>query len=211
MTADTILAPTPGGAPAAGPVKGRRWGWPVILLLVAAGLAGVRRGPGDHRGRRPHVLGRGAGGARRGGAHRPGRPRRSVVGARRRDQHWPRGHDDPRHLGRRLGRADLRRVGRHHRRRRLRRPRRPAARPRHRDVQRRPHRVRRGDHDPRVRSGAVPLLAHLRQHGGRRRHPVAERAVAAGSVAARRQCARRGRRQAVVPSQRPRRHRCAAC
>ena len=38
MTADTMLASTPGGAPAAGPVKARRWGWPMILLLVAAGL-----------------------------------------------------------------------------------------------------------------------------------------------------------------------------
>ena len=38
MTADTILAPTPGGAPAAGPVKARRWGWPMYLLLVSAGL-----------------------------------------------------------------------------------------------------------------------------------------------------------------------------
>jgi simple sugar transport system permease protein len=38
MTADTILAPTPGGAGAAGQVKARRWGWPVILLLIAAAL-----------------------------------------------------------------------------------------------------------------------------------------------------------------------------
>ena len=38
MTATPSLAPTPGGAPAAGPVKARRWGCPVILLLIAAGL-----------------------------------------------------------------------------------------------------------------------------------------------------------------------------
>jgi len=37
MTADTVLASTPGGMPAA-PVRARRWSTPVILLLVAAGL-----------------------------------------------------------------------------------------------------------------------------------------------------------------------------
>ena len=41
-----------------------------------------------------------------------GRPRRPVVRARRRGQHRPRGHDDPRHLGRRLLRLPLRPVGR---------------------------------------------------------------------------------------------------
>jgi len=39
MTADTMLTPTPGGATTA-PAKARRWSWPVILLLVAAGLVG---------------------------------------------------------------------------------------------------------------------------------------------------------------------------
>ena len=59
---------------------------------------------------------------------RPRRPRRSVGRARGRRQHRPRGHDDPRHLVRRLGRIPVGPVGRrpvrHHRR----RARRPAAR-----------------------------------------------------------------------------------
>ncbi len=41
-----------------------------------------------------------------------GRPRRPVGRARRRGQHRPRGHDDPRHLGRRLGRLPVGAVGR---------------------------------------------------------------------------------------------------
>ena len=48
---------------------------------------------------------------RRLGADRAGRPRRPLVRAGRRRQHRPRGHDDPRHLVRRLGRLAVGPVG----------------------------------------------------------------------------------------------------
>jgi ABC-type uncharacterized transport system permease subunit len=38
VTADAVLVSTPGGAPAAGPVRARRWSLPIILLVVAAAL-----------------------------------------------------------------------------------------------------------------------------------------------------------------------------
>ena len=50
-------------------------------------------------------------------ADRPGRAGRAVLRARRRGQHRPRGHDDPRHLGRRLGRLPVGLGGRARRRR----------------------------------------------------------------------------------------------
>jgi simple sugar transport system permease protein len=41
MTADTILAPAPGGASPGAPLRSRRLSWPVLLLLAAGGLVAL--------------------------------------------------------------------------------------------------------------------------------------------------------------------------
>ena len=90
--------PDGGRAPAAG-VR-----WP-ICCSASPGAARARLGrPADHRRQRHHLQRHHRRGAAAGRADRAGRPRRPVVRAVRRGQHRPRGHDDPRHLVRRLGR-----------------------------------------------------------------------------------------------------------
>ncbi len=101
-------------------------------------------------------------------ADRAGRSRRALVRAGRRRQHRPRGHDDPRHLGRRLLRLPLRARG-------------PACsarsssgavggaapRGRHRHLRRRPHRLRCRDQHHR-RSASAQYLAGATFAGPRR-------------------------------------------
>ena len=111
-------APTPSTA---GPQRrhvalGRR-GWLIVaaaLLVLSSRCVRLITGADDldlrrHRRRRRSALAVPIG---------AGRPRRPLVRARRRGQHRPRGHDDPRHLGRRLGRLPVGAVGRRARRRR---------------------------------------------------------------------------------------------
>ena len=116
----------------------------------------------------------------RGHADRAGRPRRPVVRARGRGQHRPRGHDDPRHMGRRLLRLLLRAPGpassaRSSRRRRWRHPR-----ARHGHLRRRPHRLRCGDQHHRRRRRQVPrrpgssTACRAAGRPSRRRRPAAE-------------------------------------
>ena len=123
-----VADPVAGRRSGRGPVKSRKLSVPAILHPGRGRADRAVARAGDHRGRRPHL---GRRHRRRAGGRRPdrtGRPRRAVVGAGRRGQHRPRGHDDPRDLGRRLGRARVRGVGRHPVRRGLRRAGRAAAR-----------------------------------------------------------------------------------
>ena len=128
----------------------------VIAGVLVAGLV-VRA---DHRRRTTSPPAAPIGAALAAGrADRARRPRRPVVRAGRRGQHRPRGHDDPRHLVRRLGRLAVRPLGRRARRHPRRRARRPAARGRHRHLRRRPHRLRCRDQHPRRRHHPLPVRA----------------------------------------------------
>ena len=107
------------------------------------GALGARRGDRDrdpvdhgdpHRPGAAHVERHRAGRRPAAAADPARRPRRAVVRARRRGQHRPRGHDDPRHLGRGVGRLPVGAVGGAAGRDRLRRAGRAAARGRHGDV-----------------------------------------------------------------------------
>ena len=75
----------------------------VLAAFVLVSLCRV-----DHRCRGHQLHRRPAGRADRRRPDPAGRSRRPVVGARRRGQHRPRGHDDPRHARRRLLRLLLR-------------------------------------------------------------------------------------------------------
>ncbi len=151
-----------------------------------------------------HHAGRGAAGY----PDPAGRARRAVGRARRGHQHRPGRHDDPGHLGRRLGGLPVGSAGRAGRRRGVRRAWRAGARGGDGDLRDQPHRVRRGDQPARRGHREVPLDAAIRAGlaepagvaaGTQVRHllgaTAGHLAGAAGEPAAGRDLRRRGHRR----------------